>query len=245
MVFLHGLFGRGKNFQAIAKELQPQFRSLLIDLPNHGRSEWTESVDYVQMADFVADTLRAGFAADGPIHLVGHSMGGKVAMTLALRHPDLVDRLVVVDISPLDRSEVSEFNGLLAALATLDLTDLPNRTEADARLTELIPNRSVRGFLLQNLRADGDGWCWQANLGLLRRDLRAITGAVPDGPPFEHPVLWIAGELSDYVGPEALPRMRELFPLTITVTIKGAGHWVHSQKPAAFISGLQAFLGAG
>lgn len=245
LVFLHGLFGQGKNFTTIAKALQPEFRSLLVDLPNHGRSDWTERVDYTEMGDAVAATLRSDFAASGPVHLVGHSMGGKVAMTVALRHPDLVDRLVVVDIAPVDSSDMSEFEELLGALATLDLTDLPSRTEADARLTRLIPNRTTRGFLLQNLRAHGGGWRWQANLDLLLEQMPAIAAGVADAPAFDHPVLWVAGEQSGYVTPDAEPRMRELFPRTILVTIKGAGHWVHSQQPKAFTSALRTFLSAG
>ena len=244
IVFLHGLFGQGKNFTRIAKALLPEFTSLLVDLPNHGRSEWTEAVDYEQMADTVAAELRASFAADGPVHLAGHSMGGKVAMTLALRHPDLIDRLVIVDIAPLASADMGEFRHLLGALDSLDLSDLPNRTEADARLTELIPNQMTRGFLLQNLRTEGAGWRWQANLDVLLRDLPIIAGEVREGEPFDRPVLWIAGERSRYIGPESEPRMRALFPRTVLVTIKGAGHWVHSEKPEAFISALRTFLSA-
>lgn len=244
VAFLHGLFGQGKNFTTIARALQPEFASLLVDLPNHGRSGWTERVDYEQMADAVAAELRRGFATDGAVHLVGHSMGGKVAMALTLRHPDLVDRLVVVDIAPVASTDMSEFRHLLGALDTLDLSDLPSRTEADARLTELIPNRTTRGFLLQNLRSDGDGWRWQANLDLLLRDLPRIGDFVPTGEPFERPVLWVAGERSPYVTPEAEPPMREIFPRTVLVTIKGAGHWVHSEKPQAFTSALRVFLTA-
>ena len=136
VVFLHGLFGQGKNFTTIAKGLAPDFSSLLVDLPNHGRSGWTDRIRYAELADIVAAHLRTGFAAQGPIHLVGHSMGGKVAMALALRHPDLVDRLVVVDISPVDSADMSEFEHLLGSLATLDLATLTSRGEADRQLTE-------------------------------------------------------------------------------------------------------------
>lgn len=244
VVFLHGLFGQGKNFTTIAKALQPEFTSLLVDLPNHGRSAWTAEFSYPDMADTVADHLRAEFAADGPVHVVGHSMGGKVAMALALRHPDLVDRLVVVDISPVSSADMSEFRHLLGALATLDLDDLPSRSEADARLTELIPHHGTRGFLLQNLRADGDGWRWQANLDLLLAELPKIGGFIPDGAPFEGPVLWVAGERSPYVKPEHRPVMEELFPRTVLVTIKGAGHWVHSERPEVFTSTVRTFLSA-
>lgn len=244
VVFLHGLFGQGKNFTSIAKALQPEYTSLLVDLPNHGRSAWTEDVDYQQMADAVAAEVQRDFGADGPVHLVGHSMGGKVAMALALRHPELIDRLVVVDISPVESSDMSEFRHLLAALATLDLEDLPSRTEADTRLTELIPNRTTRGFLLQNLRSDGDGWRWQANLEVLLRDLPIIGGFVPDGGPFERPVLWVSGERSPYIQDEHRPIMEGIFPRTVLLTIKGAGHWVHSEKPEAFVSALRTFLSA-
>ena len=109
VAFLHGLFGRGRNFSRIAQDLEPEAQSLLVDLPNHGQSGWTEGFDFVEIADLVAEHLRAGFAAEGPVDVVGHSMGGKVAMVLALRHPDLVRRLVVVDISrsPRDRRAAS------------------------------------------------------------------------------------------------------------------------------------------
>ena len=114
VVFLHGLFGRGRNFTRIAAGLEPEAQSLMIDLPNHGRSEWTEHFDYAQMADLVAAHLREGLAAAGQVDVVGHSMGGKVAMVLALRHPDLVRRLVVVDISPVSSGgSRGEFQHLL------------------------------------------------------------------------------------------------------------------------------------
>lgn len=245
VVFLHGLFGQGRNFAQIAKALTPQFRSLLVDLPNHGRSAWTDHLDYPGTADVVAAHLRAGFAADGPVHVVGHSMGGKVAMVLALRHPDLVDRLVVADIAPVAGGATGEFAYLLDALASVDLAALTRRGDADAQLTAAIPDERVRGFLLQNLRTDGDGFRWRANLDLLRRELPAI-GGFPDvgDASSDVPVLWVAGDRSDYVRPEHGPAMRRLFPRTTLVTLKGAGHWVHSEQPEAFVSALRTFLGA-
>lgn len=247
VVFAHGLFGQGKNFTQAAKALAPEFRSVLVDLPDHGRSAWTDRFDYAGVADTVADFLRDGVAAEAPIDLVGHSMGGKVAMTLALRHPDLVRRLVVVDISPRDAGPEGsgEFEHLLGSLAGLDLTAVTRRGDADDRLTAQIDDPRVRGFLLQNLRSGPDGYTWQANLDLLRRDLAAIGGFPDPGPAtFDGPVLWMAGERSDYVGEEDEPVMRRLFPRTTLITVKGAGHWVHSEQPDAFASALRVFLRA-
>ena len=245
VVFLHGLFGQGRNFTQVAKALVPEYRSLLLDLPNHGRSAWTDVFDYAATADLVAQHLRGGFAADGPVHVVGHSMGGKVAMLLALRHPDLVDRLVVADIAPASGGSLGEFEHLLDSLAAIDLSRVTRRSDADEQLAQRVHDARVRGFLLQNLRADGDAFRWQANLDLLRRDLPTIGGFPDTGDAaFDHPVLWVAGDRSDYVRPEHGPAMRRLFPRTTLVTLKGAGHWVHSEQPEAFVSVLRTFLGA-
>jgi pimeloyl-ACP methyl ester carboxylesterase len=242
VVFLHGLFGQGRNFHQIAKALVPEFRSVLVDLPNHGRSPWTESVSYSDMADAVADLLQGRYAGEEPSHVVGHSMGGKVAMLLALRHPELVDRLVVVDISPTRSEGSDEFGHLLDSLSALDVATLERRADADAALAGPIPDERVRSFLLQNLRPGADGFSWQANLAVLRRDLDAIGGFPEMTGSFDHPVLWIAGDRSPYIRPEHGDQMRRLFPRTTAVTLKGAGHWVHSEQPEAFVSALRVFL---
>lgn len=244
VVFLHGLFGRGKNFSTIANGLQPEAQSLLVDLPNHGASGWTEHFDYQEIADLVAAHLRARFAAHGPIDVVGHSMGGKVAMVLALRHPDLVRRLVVIDISPVGGGSArSEFAHLLTSLKSLDVTSIERRAGAQLALSAPIPDSTVRGFLLQNLARTQDGFAWEPNLDMLHAEIEQVMG-FPDtgGANFEGPVLWIRGDRSMYVREDDVPVMRALFPKTRRMTIKGAGHWVHSQKPEQTITALRGFL---
>ena len=243
-VFMHGLFGRGRNFSRIAAELAPEVQSLLVDLPNHGKSGWTEHFDYAEIADIVADHLRNGFAADGPVDIIGHSMGGKVAMVLALRHPELVRRLVVLDISPV-AAEASrgEFKHLLGALASLDLNAVQRRAEADAALLEQIPNTVVRGFLLQNLKPEGDGYVWEPNLQLLNGELTNVM-SFPEfaSEQFTGPVLWLRGAESEYVRDADLPAMHALFPAAQLHTIAGAGHWLHSEQPEQVIAALREFL---
>lgn len=244
VVFLHGLFGRGRNFTSIATKLEPEVQSLLVDLPNHGQSGWTEHFSYEDMADLVAEHLRADFASAGPVDVVGHSMGGKVAMVLALRHPDLVRRLVVVDISPVDAGESrGNFHYLLDTLASVDLASLERRGEAEEYLQPLIPQDSTRLFLMQNLRRRGDAFAWEPNLALLRAELATVSG-FPDltGHEFSGPVLWIRGENSDYITDADAPAMRALFPKTVKITVKGAGHWVHAERPDEFVVALRTFL---
>lgn len=244
VVFLHGLFGRGKNFTRIANGLLPEMTSLLVDLPNHGESEHTDRVDYIEIADQVAEYLRKDFAADGPVDVVGHSMGGKVAMVLALRHPQLVRRLVVIDISPRASSASrGGFGHLLSALRGLDLSTIERRPQASEALRSQIPSDTVRGFLLQNLVHVADGYAWQPNLALLDDEIDVIM-SFPDmtGAQYGNPVLWIDGEKSDYVTDEDEPVMRELFPHVRRLRVPDAGHWVHAEKPDEVISALRTFL---
>ena len=251
VVFLHGLFGQGRNWNTIGKALAADHRVILVDLPNHGRSAWTDRVDYVDMADAVAREVLEPLAARGPVALVGHSMGGKTAMVLALRRPELVDRLVVVDMSPVDYGTAREFVGYIDALRGLDLASIGDREAADRQLAPAVPSPTVRAFLLQNLRRAGDEnsaqpWRWQPNLDVLARDIEQLSGwprqVVDPLAPYDGPVLWIAGARSGYVEPEYDEAMTRLFPRKRLVTIKGAGHWVHSEKPEIFVDVLRRFL---
>jgi pimeloyl-ACP methyl ester carboxylesterase len=257
VVFVHGLFGQGKNWTTIAKGLAGDHRVTLLDLPNHGHSPWTERVDYLDMVEMVAAELEQ---LGEPVTLVGHSMGGKVAMQLALRRPELLRALVVVDIAPVEYplqggrtddpdEEASPFAAFIAGMQAMDLDRVKTREDADAALRAAVPSRMVRGFLLQSLVREssgpaGGGWRWRLNLELLERDLGELRGFPdpPSGATYDGPVLWIAGANSAYVLPDDRPRMDSLFPATRLVKIKGAGHWVHSEQPEVFLTTLRLFL---
>lgn len=237
VVFCHGLFGQGKNWTQIAKALAHRHRVTLVDMPNHGRSAWTERLDYVEMADAVAGLL------DEPVTLVGHSMGGKAAMLAALRHPERVERLCVVDVSPVAYEGSDEFRGFIDAMLGMDLAAIGSRGDADAALAAAVPDDGVRAFLLTNLRREGDAWRWMPNLEVLRRDLDALRGWPETDAVYEGPVLWIAGADSGYVRDDFREAMEARFPRVRRVTVKGAGHWVHSSQPAVVTGLLERFLG--
>ncbi len=244
VVFLHGLFGQGRNWTTVAKALSAHARVTLVDLPNHGRSPWTDHFSYPEMAGQVADLLRAD--SDGePYAVVGHSMGGKAAMVLALHHRELVERLCVVDVSPVTR-RVSGFETYVRGLRAIDLSTLTDRSSADAQLQPYVPEPAIRGFLLQNLRRDhppAGGWRWQMNLDMLGDHLTDMGGWPDlDAEPYPAPVLWLAGAESRYVRPEYATVMRALFPRVQLVRVKGAGHWLHSDQPEVFLAIIRRFL---
>jgi esterase len=245
VVFLHGLFGQGRNWKTIAKALAESARVTLVDLPNHGQSEWTDHFSYPEMAGQVGELLKAQGDGDRYV-VVGHSMGGKVAMTLALLQPDLVERLCVVDVSPVSTREFSDFETFVRGMRAMDLENLTDRRDADAQLAGYVSDPNIRGFLLQNLRRDNsgaNGWRWQVNLAMLSDHLDEM-GDWPDlrAKPYEGPVLWLAGDDSPYIQPKYGAAMRALFPRVRLVKIKEAGHWVHSEQPDVFLAIMRRFL---
>lgn len=248
VVFLHGLFGQGKNFGTVAKLLADQATSTLLDLPNHGRSPWTEYFDYHLFADLVANDLVELRAGHEPVTLAGHSMGGKVAMQLALSHPQLIKGLVVIDMSPVDRGDPSEFQHYADTMLALDLSTIRSRSDADAALREPVPSTVTRSFLLQNLhRGEGpDGWRWLPNLKLLANSMEQMSGW-PDqqGRQWDGPVLWLAGGRSRFIGDEHLPAMTALFPNVRLEVVPDAGHWVHAEQPQAVADAIARFLSRG
>ncbi|MGI5950668.1 MAG: alpha/beta fold hydrolase [Brooklawnia sp.] len=247
MVFLHGLFGQGKNFANVAKLLEDRVTCTLLDLPNHGKSPWNDSFDHDTIAAIVADELVRRGAAEKPVTLMGHSWGGKVAMRLTLQHPELVRRLVVEDIAPIlqDDSELQEFHDIVAALRSTDLTRVQLRADADALLQDSIGSPLTRSYLLSNLqRTPEGGWRWQLNLDLLATNMAQIGQwqGLAEDQHWDGPVLWLAGERSWYAAPAHNEAMSSYFPKVRREVIADAGHWVHWQQPQEVADTLSHFI---
>jgi esterase len=240
LALLHGLFGQATNFGTVQRRLAVGRRVIALDLRNHGASPRAPRMDYPDMAEDVLETLRALEAL--PAVLVGHSMGGKVAMAAALEAPAAVARLLVVDIAPVPYDHVRGHADFLAAMSALDLHPGLTRAEADAALAEAVPSTETRGFLLQNLRV-GAAPAWRLNLPAIASSLPALVGW-PDleGARYGGPTLFLSGARSDYVSPAYRPAIRALFPAARFVALKGAGHWIHADDPDGFVSVVEAFV---
>jgi esterase len=240
VVILHGLLGSARNWSSLAKQLGATRRVFALDLRNHGASPWADEMTYDQMAGDVRAFLhRQGLA---PAAVIGHSMGGKVAMRLALGHGEQVLRLVVVDVAPVAYRR--GFNAYVEAMRALDLSRISRRSEADALLAEQIDDAGVRGFLLQNLVSGEDGLVWRVPLDALGHNMPELVSFPEprDGERYEGPALFVTGGRSDYVRPEHHTAILRLFPNARFAPIADAGHWVHAEAPQQFFEVVGAFL---
>ena len=242
LVVLHGLFGAKRNWATIAKALAPHHRVLTVDLRNHGASPWDAVHDYPALAGDVARFIHTHVG--GPAAVLGHSMGGKAAMVLALEEPGLVERLVVVDIPP--AASRTSLIDALRAIQQVPLAACTRRGEVDAALAESIADPAVRAFLVQNVTAGPNGLAWAVNLDAIAHNFPAIVGFpdVPAGRTFSGPTLFVVGERSDYVRPEHHAAIHRRFPAATIKVVTGAGHWVHAEAPDAFLAVVSGFLSA-
>ncbi len=236
VLIAHGLFGSARNWGVIAKRLSDLRRVVTVDMRNHGQSPWDDSNTYSDMAADLAEVIEAQGA---PMDVVGHSMGGKAAMMLAVTRPDLLRRLIVADIAPVAYGHSQSH--LIEAMRKIDLAEVTTRGDADRQLEPHVPEAGVRAFLLQSL--DVKAKAWRLNHDVLERFMDDIVGW-PDGVTgqFEGPTLFLSGASSDYVLPDHRPLIKALFPQARFAKIPQAGHWLHADKPREFEASLRAFF---
>lgn len=237
LIILHGFFASSRNWRQVAEKLAVSFRVYVLDMRNHGASAHHTDMDYPAMAEDVRQFINQRGLAKAS--LLGHSMGGKVAMWIALNTPEIIDKLLVVDIAPV--SYQHSFDDLINALKALPLDQISNRKQAELWLTEAIPDLSYRQFLLQNLILKDGEYQWRVDLDIFYRTADNIIG-FPDVrhlPPYTGDTLFIAGAESNYIKQDVITG---LFPMSMVKAVEGAGHWVHVQQPGEFIAVVEEFL---
>jgi pimeloyl-ACP methyl ester carboxylesterase len=237
VVLLHGLFGQGRNLTALQASLAATHRVIALDLRNHGASPHAAGMAYGELAGDVIETLDA---LDVPrCAVLGHSMGGKVAMRLALEAPGRVSRLVVADIAPV--AYAGEFGRFAAAMQAVALVPGLTRAAADAALAEAVPDAGVRAFLLSNLSV-GAAPAWRIGLAEIAAGLPDILGWPATTTRYEGPALFVGGARSGYITADRHAGILALFPAAQFATVADAGHWLHVDNPAGFLDAVQPFL---
>jgi pimeloyl-ACP methyl ester carboxylesterase len=241
VAILHGLFGSGRNWASVAQRLSVSWRVIAFDLRNHGGSPWSETMDYLAMADDVRAAMQA--RGDGRYSLIGHSMGGKVAMAAALIEPSAVESLVVVDIAPVIYPTMP-YAAYVQAMQALDLGTITRRRDADAKLTGAIGDATERAFLLQNLVLGDGPPHWRINLPAIEASVPTLAGfpSLPAGARYDGPALFIAGGKSGSLAAEHEPAVTARFRNAAIVRLAEADHWVHTDAPEEFLALVEPFL---
>ena len=239
LIIAHGLYGSGRNWGVIGRRLSDLREVVAVDMRNHGDSPRFATQGYPDMAADLAEVIEN---IGAPVDLLGHSMGGKAAMQLALTRPELIRRLVVADIAPVayDHDQTRHTR----AMAALDLTTITTRAGADAALAAGVEDPALRAFFLQSLDLRQRPPQWKLNLGVLESEMSKIVGWPGITGRFDGPALFLTGAKSQYVRPEHRETIRSLFPKARFAKIPGAGHWLHAEKPREFEETVRVFLQA-
>ncbi len=240
VIILHGLFGSARNWRGIARKLSDHYQIFCVDLRNHGNSEHAESMEYMEMADdlrqFIQDRCLEKVA------IIGHSMGGKTAMAFALEYEEIVDKLVILDIAPVQYK--NEFDQLVDAMLALELSDISSMSRANDLLKPDIRDAGLRLFLLQNLTREADGFRWRINLPAIKAALPDI-GAFPSftvSTQYGGPTLFLGGETSAYIQHRDHENISSFFPEADIVSVSSADHWIHADQPQRVIEEIIRFL---
>ena len=240
LIILHGLFGSGDNWQSFARNLAASnFSVYLVDLRNHGHSPHADKHNYKAMSEDVAEFIEQEKLRE-PI-VLGHSMGGKVGMQLAISYPDILSKLMVVDMAPY--SYPLHHQKIIAALNSVDLNEIHTRSEVEKKLSDRIEDNSTRQFLLKNLYWKSDNQLdWRFNLSAIEKDIAEVGIASQSEVPIELPVLFVKGEQSNYIDVEKFESFKIIFPNAELIIIKNAGHWVHADNPNDLLKVVLKFL---
>ncbi len=239
VVLIHGLFGSLENLNVIAKALAENYTVTNVDLRNHGRSFHSETMNYEVMADDIYNLLKNLNISNA--HIIGHSMGGKAAMQLALKYNDVVNKLVVLDISPV--ANKPRHSAIFAGLNEVAESNVADRKEADQLLAKHIDEMGVRQFLLKSFAKNDQGqYQWRFNLDALNQQYENILSQLDENDSCLCDTLFVKGNDSDYILAEHRPMIMHLFPNAKAKVIHGAGHWLHAQKPLAVNKAISDFL---
>lgn len=239
IIILHGVFGSSDNWMSIARDLSTTHKVYTLDQRNHGQSFHSDRFDYPSMVEDLKGFIEENEIVN-PI-LIGHSMGGKVAMSFAMEYQSLLQKLIVVDIAP--RSYPIHHDKILNGLSSIDLDSLESRGEADQKLAQFVSDPSVRNFLLKNLSRDDEGkFKWKINLPIIRMNIERVGMGLAGDSQFEKETLFIRGSLSDYVLDSDLEVISKRFPNSKVETIENAGHWVHAEQPVLFLDVVREFI---
>ncbi|MFT5838889.1 MAG: esterase [Flavobacteriales bacterium] len=238
LLLIHGLFGNLDNLSALRRQFTESFQVLSIDLPDHGKSAFTQSFSFVQYAKLIFELVNTLDITR--LSIVGHSLGGKVAMQLALSQHELISHLIVLDIAPVDYT--TRHTHVFQGLNNVVLAELTSRIEANIALSKYVEDSSTRQFLLKSLYNENSIWKWRFNLLLLQKDYAKLSAAIISLQTFLKPVLFIKGEHSDYLLPEHKPAVMKLFPNSHSKIISDTGHWLHAEKPDLCAKIILSFL---
>lgn len=239
LIIMHGVFGSSDNWQTLGKVFAENFKVYLVDLRNHGNSPHSDEFDYDVMVKDVVELMDDEGLKKA--HILGHSMGGKVAMHLATQHADRVDKLIVVDIAP--KYYPPHHQQIFEGFHSVDLDNLENRKDADEQMAKVISNFGVRQFILKNLDRKKDGsFGWKLNIDAIERAIEKVGEGIEGDVSFDGTTLFIAGSKSDYITEEDHELIREHFPKALIASVKDAGHWVHAEKPKELGEMVMEFL---
>lgn len=237
LIVAHGLFGSARNWRAHSKRMGAGRTAFAVDMRNHGDSSWDDANDYFSMAGDLAEMIEG---LGGKASVLGHSMGGKAAMVLALTRPELVDKLIVADIAPVAYPHSLAHH--VKAMQKIDLTKMQRRGDVEDALEAHIDAKDVRTFLALSADLKADPPKWDLNLDVLLAEMDTITGFPDADGQFNGPTLFLTGLNSDYVTPDHREKILSLFPAATHAGLKDAGHWLHAEKPREFLDAVTTFL---